>query len=598
MSLWTQFLRPFTEPDALTSVQYRPPAETMSGKNEIELALRLVGKGRTEQAKEIFYKHAGSVPDNDHAVVAFGRLSLLLGETERAIEIFSRIVERQPGDAGCLSSLGEALMQAQRWGEAAAAFKRAVELSPEFARAWANLGKADIFLKRYLDAVEHLRTAVALKPGEAEIHSDLAVALEQTGHVEEALICADKATRLDGRNAKLHAVAGDLHMKVGRFDEAAASFEKAIKLDPKLPSGYGGLAMVKKFTSKDKGFVRKTEKLLKNSMSPEDRRFFHFALGKMYNDCKEWDAAFEHYRKANLLTRKPPDQAPPRKLFKQTKKVFTNTLLARAGELGHQSDVPIFIVGMPRSGTTLLEQIIASHPRGSGAGELYTLGDIAQEICPVQDWNTWNRNLTATNLRDKAKLYLDDLRAGREASARVTDKLPENYMLLGLVHLLFPRARILLVQRDPLDVCLSCYFQSFMHIDWAFDFKSIANRYVFYREVMDYWEKAIPPGVLVKTRYEDLVGDTEREFQRVIEACGLDWDPACLEFNRTKRVVQTSSVWQVRQPIYTISKKRWLNYAAHLGDLAQGVAAYLSTDDIKLLAEHGVKLSRRWKWFA
>jgi hypothetical protein len=279
------------------------------------------------------------------------------------------------------------------------------------------------------------------------------------------------------------------------------------------------------------------------------------------------------------------------------KKVFSPELLQQAESLGNDSGVPVFIVGMPRSGTTLTEQIIASHPRASGAGELQEIDRIAKQICPAADLtqyqSTCRANLTRETLGDKAEQYLDVLRKTREASARVTDKMPDNYFYLGLITMLFPRARIVHMTRNPLDNCLSCYFQCFDQLAWSFDLDWLARRYRFYREVMAYWKSVLPADSILDVQYEQLIEDPETQSRRIIEHCGLAWDPACLEFNRAERAVNTASMWQVRQPIYRTSRKRWRNYASHLGELANGLVDYLG-EDAAALAECGIRLRPRW----
>jgi hypothetical protein len=317
----------------------------------------------------------------------------------------------------------------------------------------------------------------------------------------------------------------------------------------------------------------------------------------MYDDCKQWDKAFEHYRQGNLLKKRAFDPELPSKLFKQVKKVFTRERLQEAEKLGSESEVPVFIVGMPRSGTTLIEQIIASHPEASGAGELQEIDRIAKRICPASDLTQYQgicgANLTRSMLNEQADSYLKVLRKTRESASRITDKMPDNYFYLGLITMLFPRARIIHMIRNPLDSCLSCYFQCFNELAWSFDLEWLGKRYRFYREVMAYWRRVLPAGRILDVYYEQLIEDPETQSRRIVEHCGLAWDPGCLEFNKAQRAVNTASMWQVRQPIYRSSTRRWENYAPHLGELAKALGEYLEEDQ-ETLEAYGIKLRSRW----
>jgi hypothetical protein len=263
--------------------------------------------------------------------------------------------------------------------------------------------------------------------------------------------------------------------------------------------------------------------------------------------------------------------------------------------LGHPSEQPVFVVGMPRSGTTLIEQMIASHPAAAGAGELAEIPRIAAEVFPADDRRRTARRarseLTAERVAELAETYLGVLRQGREGARRIVDKMPSNFFFLGLITTLFPKATIIHADRHPLDTCLSCFFQSFGVLPWSNDLRSIADFYAIYRDAMAYWRRVLPDGVILDVRYEELVEDPASQARRMIGHCDLEWDDAVLDFSQQKSIVRTASVAQARQPIYKTSKQRWTNYAAQLGDLATELAEYLE-DDRELLARHGIELGR------
>jgi hypothetical protein len=351
---------------------------------------------------------------------------------------------------------------------------------------------------------------------------------------------------------------------------------------------------MKKFTPADQAFIDKTEKVLQLGMPAKERACVHFALGKIYDDCGEWDKAFEHFRQANLLQKKNYDMKRARQQFKQMKKVFDSPTLQKYRELGHASEQPVFIVGMPRSGTTLMEHMIASHPRAGGAGELPEIPRISRLILPEDGQRhsaaKVRAKLTQENIAAYAEDYLGVLRQGTKDADRIVDKLPGNVFYLGLISILFPNATIIHAIRNPLDTCLSCYFQNFTNVRWANDVAIIGDIYGLYREVIAYWQDVLPDGKIIDVHYEQLIEDPELHGRRMLEACGLDWNSENLDFYKKEKVVKTASLWQVRQPIYQSSKMRWKNYASNAAQFASALSDYLQ-DDREALDDHAISLA-------
>jgi tetratricopeptide (TPR) repeat protein len=368
----------------------------------------------------------------------------------------------------------------------------------------------------------------------------------------------------------------------GQIDDAIRKCEQIIRKHKSFGAAYDFLARLKKFSTADRPFIEKTEKVLKQSLAADDRRSIHYALGKIYDDCREWDTAIEHYHRANLLQKGGFDQKQESRYFKTMMKAFNAAAIDRYRAFGHPSDQPVFIIGMPRSGTTLMEQMIASHPDGAGAGELPGMPRIAKEILPMGNSRvaiaTFRANLNDENIRQRATEYLEALRKGREPASRIVDKLPGNFLYLGLIGVLFPNAAIIHAVRHPLDTCLSCYFQNFSNIRWANELKTIAYAYRKYRETMAHWKRVLPEGMITDVSYERLVEEPEAEGRRMLEACGLPWDNSILEFHAKERSIKTASVWQARQPIYQSSKRRWEHYAPHISELAEGLSNFLQAD--------------------
>jgi len=367
--------------------------------------------------------------------------------------------------------------------------------------------------------------------------------------------------------------------ELGQLDEAQQALEQAVQLSPSTPLFYLNLANARKFSPDDPHLTAMAE-LARDAgaldvMAQID---LHFALGKALADVGQHEQSFQHLLRANTLKRQQIEYDEPatRALFDRIRSVFTPVLMLAQQSLGEPSRVPVFIVGMPRSGTTLVEQIVASHPMVFGAGELndfesaiLALGKPFPESVP---------SLDAEALRRLGADYLSRLPAAGEAE-RVTDKMPSNFRFLGLIHLALPRARIVHVRRDAVDTCLSCFSNVFAGQQaYTYDLAELGRYYRMYEDVMAHWRAVLPAGVMLEVRYEDVVADLERQARRIIEHCGLDWDAACLRFHETARPVRTASATQVRQPIYSSSVGRWHAYASQLGPLLDALGLDSSTD--------------------
>jgi hypothetical protein len=334
------------------------------------------------------------------------------------------------------------------------------------------------------------------------------------------------------------------------------------------------MSRARRFSEADLPEISRIEDLLqKPDMTEEGRINLHFALGKMFDDCKRYDKAFEHFREANRYKRQRVhfDGGHFSCWNARIQNVFTQTFFERYAHVGDPSERPVFIVGMPRSGTTLVEQILASHPRVYGAGELTTVFDI---VCALEEpgagavkYPEIIATLDDAELQRRARQYLDTLQAIDPQVARVTDKLPTNFFHLGFIAAMLPRAHIIHCRRDAMDTCLSNFVQMFAEGHYySYDLSDIAIYYRGYEQIMAHWRDVLPTP-MYEVQYEELVEDQERISRELIDHIGLDWDERCLAFHETRRAVRTASNWQVRQPLYKSSRKRWKNYEKHLTGL-------------------------------
>ncbi len=561
----------------------------------INEGLQLHNKGKLDAALDIVDELVDVIPEDTFTQTLFGVLCGRLRQHSHAVNSLSKAVLREPSNPRPVGELGVVYMQMNRLSEAYGALTKALELDPENVQHLSNFGAINLAINHYAKAAEVLEKAVAKKPSDPSATTNLALAYKHLNRYEEAMALIKKALKAAPNNPKIVSIMARMLTETGQTDQAIEYFQKALRLDPSYGNAFADMANARKFSKKDANIIKKFETALKTSMPAEQRKFILYGLGKIFDDCKDWDKAFSYYNQANLLAKSPTKQIPPRKLFKLERKVFTRELLANNNLSGSNSTKPVFVVGMPRSGTTLIEQIISSHPLAAGAGELREIGFIHQELCMNNDLDGFRKscseNLNQEQLEKYADIYLSVLQQDRSDADRIVDKMPENYLYLGLIKLLFPQAVILHAVRHPLDTCLSCYFQAFNEIPWSFDLEWISDRYRFYREKMDYWENTLPANSITPVKYEELVSNPEPQIRRLLEACGLPWDPACLEFNKTSRAVKTASLWQVRQPMYKTSRARWTHYAAHIEPLAKELGEYITEEDRAILGEHGVKLS-------
>jgi len=560
---------------------------------EIQQASQYLNNGQRTDALLIYHDVKNLAGRHAPIQYALGQLCEQIGDIDQALTHFVVAAEENPDVTQYQCTLGIAYLNSGERVPALEALEKALELNPEMLDVQHGLGVYYMRQNDYETAVGYLERACEMNRSDSSVRTNLATTLTRLNRHDEALTHARKATRLNGSDPDTHLALCFTLSEVGEMDEAVRHLEQTVRQHKGFGLAYDLLARIKKFSSADEAFMKSAEKALDLGMPAKHRFCLHFALGKMNDDCGNYDKAFSHYQQANLLQRIDYDIDGDKILLKGLKKAFTKTSLESFQSIGHPSAKPVFIVGMPRSGTTLMERIIASHPLGAGAGELPEIPHIAKEIFPPTEWRRVASNihsrLTAETINTHAEHYLSILQQGRKDAERIVDKMPSNFYFVGLIASLFPHATIINAIRNPLDVGLSCYFQSFSDMPWACDMGTIVTVSSLYREAMEYWHQVLPEGRILDVRYEELVDDPEGQARRMLDGCGLEWDDTVLEFFRKKSVVKTASVAQTRQPIYKSSKARWMKYASHIDELAAGLSEHLQ-DDAELLAEHGIKL--------
>jgi tetratricopeptide (TPR) repeat protein len=489
------------------------------------------------------------------------------GERARALASYRQALELAPGSIEALNHLGDLLREVGENAESLEMRRKAIELDPRRAEHYINLGKTLFELRRLDEATAAFRAALALQPDALEALLGLAGTARMRGRPAEAEELCRKALALDPDHVEGLALLGELQADRGQFAEARAVFERALAINPALPSVYCSLATHRKMTSADTDWRQRVEGLLAKPLPLGHEIGLRYALGKYFDDLGSYDAAFDNYQRANELARRTKQKYNREKLTRRVDRIiatFDAQFMREQGAAGSDSELPLLIIGMPRSGTSLAEQILASHPAVFGGGEL-RFWEGAFGIFEAER----AAGLSAAQLLSQfARDYLERLRGLSAGASRVIDKMPANFLYAGLMHAALPRARIIHMRRHPLDTCLSIYSQNFFRMgSYANDLGDLAHYYTEYLRVMQHWRNVLPATALLEIQYEELIADQERWTRRMLEFCGLPWDPKCLDFHQTDRVVITASRWQVRQRLNSSSAGRWRNYASHLAPL-------------------------------
>jgi Flp pilus assembly protein TadD len=438
---------------------------------------------------------------------------------------------------------------------------------------------------RIEDAIACYRALLARHPKLSALHAAIGALLRRRGRHEEALLALEQAHSLLPNEPSLCTCLAVVLQEMGRIDEAAAQFRHAIAMAPDEPAHYLGLVRLQALAADDPALTALRQLARQESRFNTSRRAsLHFALGKALTDAGEPQEGFSHFLRANALRRADLsyDEAAVLGAMRQISQHFTADAMAALTHAGHPSTQPVFIVGMPRSGSTLVEQILASHPDAYGAGEASTLADTLKDAakrCPA-----WKSPMPFPALSEAECLATAEDYLGRinslavdwphpEPPRLIVNKMLDNFAHIGLIRRLWPKARIIHTVRDPIDTCLSCFSIPFDHLEFTFDLGELGRYYRQYRALMAHWEQVLPPEAILTVRYEDLVQNLPHHAQRIIAYCGLPWNPDCLKFHENRRIVRTSSLAQVRTPLYRSALHRWRPDNESLRPLLEGLGS-------------------------
>ncbi len=533
-----------------------------------------VGLGHLEQAAASYSRALQIKPDFAEAHNNLGDVLKSLGRLDEAVASCRKALQIRPDYAEAHSNLGDVLNCLGKPEEAVASYGRALQIKPDFVVALNNLGAALNDLGKPEEAVSSLTRALQIQPDLAEAHNNLGTAFNILGKPEEAELSLTRALQIKPDYAEAHNNLGATLNDLGRPDEAEASCNKALQIDPAFAKAHRFLSTVKKYQDSDPQIHQMLKLIERNNLPDEDRIHLNFALAKAHEDVGDYDKAFSYYVEGNRLRKEELnfEISFSRKSFAKTKATFTKDVPALS--VPEESELakcqrPVFILGMPRSGTTLVEQMLASHSQVHGAGELVLLGRSVKSI----EWTS--TQLSADQLQSVRQSYLSGLKRLGVSEPYVTDKMPVNSCWIGFIVAAIPEARIVHVTRDARATCWSNFKHYFSGKGngFAYDLQDVCEYYKMSIELMAFWNEKYP-GQIYDLNYEALTEHQEDETRKLIEYVGLDWEDQCLEFHNTRRAIQTASVMQVRQKMYRGSSDAWRKYEKHLGSMVESLGGF------------------------
>jgi tetratricopeptide (TPR) repeat protein len=479
----------------------------------------------------------------------------------------TELLRLKPRHLTARNALGVALWNLGSYSEAEEQFRKAVGIQSTFADSQFNLGTLLRVRGQVVESEQPLRRALQLNPRHVEAQVSLGLTQMLLGRLRDARECFDKALKIAPRHAGALCGIGRVASIEGRFDEAESMFKRALVFQTNMPAAWAHLATLRKMTRADATWLKGAEKIAASGLAPPDEADLRFAIGKYADDVGDFERAFRSYQRANELQRKTGQTYDPQartRFVDEMIRTYPREAFAAVGEGASDSPKPVLVTGMMRSGTSLVEQIISSHPAAAGAGELQFWTDAMRKY-PDALRNRWLSEPMRKKLSDS---YLQTLNGVSREALRVIDKSTFNADYLGPIHHVLPNARIIYVRRDPVDTCLSCYFHQFSAAhNFTTSLSDLAHYYREHARLVAHWRDVLPPGVLLEVPYAELVADQVSWTRRIVDFIGLPWDERCLEFHTTQRPVVTASFWQVRQKMFHSSVGRWRNYEKFIDPL-------------------------------
>ena len=527
--------------------------------------------GRLEEAEVGYRKILQADPRHADANHFLGLIAHHFEHFEAAVELISTAIKENPGVAAFHFNLGLALQRQEMWDKASEAFRQALKINPDRGEALSNLGQSLHKLDRLDEAITCFHKSLVIQPDHIIALNNLGLCLQDKRQLGDAVKTFRKAIEINPGFHEAHNNLGNVMEEQGHMEEAHASFRRAIKIKPDFVEAYRHLITSQKNTEYSQE-MKAMENLLERPNLPEtEKMHLSFGLAKAYEDLKDYEKSFDFVLEGNRLKRLSYDYATQlnETYFSHLKETFDTAFFDLRKEWGCQDETPIFIVGMPRSGTSLVEQILASHPLVVGAGELMDLSTVCHRHEKVKS-RVFPGSVLDQDMEEFSSMgadYVEKLRIHSSSARYVTDKLPGNFPLIGMIKAILPTARVIHCRCDPVDTCLSIFKNYFLgEHPYAYEMTELGAYHKLYRDLMAHWHGVLP-GFVHDVDYEKLVTDPENQIRSLLDACGLPFDEACLSFYKTERPVRTVSVVQVRQPMYKDSVQAWKRYETQLQPL-------------------------------
>jgi len=519
--------------------------QNLTIRQAIGLAVQHQAAGDLGKAEDVYQQILQTEPNQPIALSQLGVIAHRMGKNDIAVEFLTRALVIEPGRVDAQFNLGVVQKELGRLDEAIASYRKALASDPNFAAAHINLGITLQEMGRLDEAIASYRQALAIKPDLAEAHNNLGITLQE----------------------------------LGRLEEAATHYRRALAAKPDYAEAHRHLAQIRICAEYDHDVKAMEDSYAMPGLEDEQRMHLAFGLGKSFEDLGQYEKAFEFFSTGNAIRCRTYGFSTEisEKQIGYLQKLFTSSLFREYHGVGSPDQTPIFILGMPRSGTTLVEQILASHPNVHGAGEVDYLSQIVASYFSNIDDSGIATSIEQTKVDGFSRAgeeYIGKIRECASTANFVTDKMTTNFMFVGIIKLILPNAKIIHCRRDPLDTCLSIFFETLFHgkgHHYAYDPRLLGKYYNSYRDLMTHWHKVLPD-FIYDIQYEDVVAEQEKQSRNLLSHCGLEWDDSCLEYFRTERPVRTTSSAQVRRPIYNESVQSWRRYENQLTPLLEVIA--------------------------
>ena len=531
-------------------------------RNQIDTLLKYYQSKNYIKTKKLALVLTENFPNHEFAWKILSIVLKKTGKISESLIASEKLVEIKPQDALANYNLGNTYKELAKFSKAEESYKKAISLKPDFSEAYYNLGIVFKNNSKLEEAETCYKKAIALKPNFAEAYNNLGTVLEGLEKLNESETCYKKAIALKPNFAEAHNNLGTNLEKQGKLKDAQMSYEKAVLINPGLTNAHRQLSLIKKFDSYDKQYYLLQKLYLDRNISDEQRCHINFSLAKIHDDLENFEKAFKHLSEGNRIRKKllKYDIKEDIKLFNQVKLNFQQIeKISPRIQKNKINLTPIFIIGMPRSGTTLVEQIISSHSMVTGLGELPF---VLQFGYPVTTGLLDSSEESLTKFRND---YLEKLESLRDKNLIITDKMPQNFLYVGLITACFPEAKILHVKRDPAAVCWANYKQWFKseNLGYSYSLEDIVEYYKLYNDLMEFWNKALK-NKIYEVDYETLTINQESEIKKLIKYLELNWEESCLSPEKNERNVSTASNIQIRNKIFKGSSQKWKKYKPFL----------------------------------